>query len=75
MSGRGYVILRAGGPSQWIEVGTVDAASSARSAIRAYLDDEPVTGSAEFVAVPARSWRPVRAGVETTTRLVFEASS
>jgi hypothetical protein len=63
-----YVILRKIGSEeqaqpQWMEYGRAKAASST-AAIRecAGIDDQ---GAAEYVAVPARSWKPVKVTVET----------
>jgi len=56
----------------WLEVGS-EVTRSARSAITAHLGrdgDGPMNGS-EYVAVPARSWRPVTVKVETKTQLKF----
>lgn len=42
-------------------------ASSPRAAIRAALDGNDQEGG-EFVAVPARSWHPVKVAVETALK-------
>lgn len=52
----------------WRAVGKVEA-RSAESAIRALLNGRETFGS--FVAVPARSWKPVTVKVETKTALKF----
>lgn len=52
----------------WRAVGKVEARSS-ESAIRQLLDGKEAEGS--FVAVPARSWKPVTVKVETKTALKF----
>jgi hypothetical protein len=66
--GTTYVVLRKIGSEeqaqpQWMEYGRAHAASST-AAIRecAGIDDQ---GAAEYVAVPARSWKPVKVTVET----------
>ena len=46
-----------------------EEARSGPSAIRAYLNGSEEDG--EFVAVPARSWKPVTVKVETKTALRF----
>lgn len=69
-----YVVLRqemAGDPARgsWHEV-TSAAASSAEGAIRAVvgkLTEKDQAGT--FVAVPARSWKPVTVNPQTTIRL------
>lgn len=62
-----YVIL---GHSEegWKELGTVDA-RSAQAAVRELLDGSDKGG--EYVAVPARSFKPVTVKVETKRSLRF----
>lgn len=52
----------------WQKIAAVEA-RSASSAIREALGGEEHEG--EYVAVPARSWRPVKVSVETKTQLRF----
>ena len=70
-----YVVLKAEHPNpmHWEPLGNVKARSAA-SAIRKHVDeDEQIKGDGGglFVAVPARSWKPVRVAVETKTSLKF----
>lgn len=69
----GYVILRKG-EAGWENIGTVEA-RSARSAVRERLNGSAQSsahyGDGEYVAVPARSWAPVRVKSETHTELKF----
>jgi hypothetical protein len=67
-----YVILEhtaTEGSNVWIPSGEVDAVS-ASAAIKKALDGHNEGG--EFVAVPARSWKPVTVAVETKTSLKFQ---
>ena len=72
-----YVILTNtddGGP-RWQEIARVSARSTA-SAIRRMVDGEengllPEDSGGVYVAVPARSWKPVTVKVETKTALKF----
>jgi hypothetical protein len=69
-----YVILEvqepeANGLHLWQEAARVDARSAA-AAIRSALSGENGTPG-EFVAVPARSWKPVKVSVETKSTLKF----
>jgi hypothetical protein len=73
-----YVVFRKGSEDElWAESARYQARSSA-SAIRQHLEGAPsVDGKASgreagvFVAVPARSWKPVTVKVETKTQLKF----
>lgn len=65
---REYTVLSQGVGGLWAEVG-VAAASSSRAAILAVATTAPgedLVGT--FVAVPARSWRPLTRKVETVTK-------
>jgi hypothetical protein len=68
-----YMILRSAedGSYNWAEMG-VQAARSAPAALKAMAEkvgaDVPRD---KFVAVPARSWKPVTVKVETKTALRF----
>ena len=57
-------------PGAWTEW-TRMPARSAQSAIRQMLERSPESQTGQFVAVPARSWRPVTVKVETKTALKF----
>lgn len=69
-----YVILKqdpeTGSGSRWIEWGTEEASSSAR-AIKAVADD---AGGGVYIAVPARSWRPLTVKVEQKTSVTVTAA-
>lgn len=65
-----YIILRTEG-DRWYEVANFSA-RSALSAIREAVDADPNGASgSSYVAVPARSWKPVTVKVETKTALKF----
>ena len=72
--GTTYVILRhvdAANP-YWQEHGPRQQAVSAEAAIRKAITaatTPPYPEDASFVAVPARSWKPLTVTVETTTRV------
>jgi hypothetical protein len=63
-----YLVLRLSkaATDAWVPLGVVEA-SSAKAAIRSYLDASK-DGSGEFVAVPDRSWQPVKVQVETALK-------
>ena len=73
-----YIVFRRSTEdSKWQETAKYEA-RSADSAIRQHLEGKPsVDGNATareggvFVAVPARSWKPVTVKVETKTALKF----
>ena len=68
-------ILRGDPQGAWFAAKEIIAASSAEAAVRKYaaigmLEPGGVTVEPRrFVAVPARSWRPVTVGVEVQTHL------
>ncbi len=66
-SGTAYLVLSSAGNKGWVEQTTVDARSNTE-AIRKFLGgaSEP---DGTYVAVPARSWKPVVVKVETSTKL------
>lgn len=64
-----YLILAKTEDGSWVEGRTVPA-RGAKAAIRTFLDGSKLE-SALFVAVPARSWKPVTVKVETKTALKF----
>ena len=62
-----YLLLERTKDGFWSEVSGTTKASSAKAAIRKALSGE--NGSAgEFVAIPARSWQPVKVAVETALK-------
>jgi hypothetical protein len=70
----GYRVLQQDG-NNWRDVGTVAAANS-DAAIRAHTakvadDGTTLDGSGVFVAIPARSWKPVTVKTETKTVLTI----
>lgn len=68
-----YVVFENNGDGQgWTEYGRAKA-SGTRAAIRAALNgDKAHNGS--YVAVPTRSWQPVKATTRVQTTVVLEAS-
>jgi hypothetical protein len=75
-AGGGYVVLRQAPAGHWNEVKATKTAKSADAAIRQVvgtLNDADQSGT--FVAVPSRSWRPVRITPVTTTSLLVEEAS
>lgn len=56
-----YVVLVGAPESGWVETNRVDAAS-AEAAIRRTAD---LQGEGKYVAIPARSWKPISVSVET----------
>jgi hypothetical protein len=66
-----YVVLTKHEDS-WAQVGKDRVlAASARAAISETLKSRPASVEGEFVAVPARSWRPLKVKIETQQRLTF----
>lgn len=61
-----YVVLRRNEAGYWSKVGE-GTARSARVAVQQAVDAELEQG--EYVAVPARSWRPVSVTVQTETKI------
>lgn len=55
----------------WREVGTFDARTG-EQAIKQYVERTKADGV--FVAIPARSWTPVKVAVKTETRLEVSAA-
>lgn len=70
-----YVVLKASASASgsWAHIGpdTVRA-NSAADAIRKTLATRPDDAAGRFVAVPARSWKPVTVRAETQTVLRLE---
>lgn len=73
MAATTYIVLRrdddGGGIAvdRWEALETRETASSAEAAIRQALKDTPATAHGRYVAVPARSWKPVTVTTETHT--------
>lgn len=66
-----YLVLHKTGENIWTQFTAINA-RSARSAISQALEgDENTYKEGTFIAVPARSWRPVSVKVETKTALKF----
>lgn len=73
-----YLVLRNGPADSWKSEATVEA-RTAEEAIRraitpAKTDPDTLTAHephGTFVAVPARSWKPVKVQTETKTRITF----
>lgn len=63
-----YMVLKRNGEESWVTAKLAPSARSARSAIKAVVDQD---GPGEYVAVPYRSWKPVTVKVETKTALTF----
>lgn len=64
-----YMVLQQNAEGDWIEMGEHHA-SSAEAAIREAAAN--VRDSRVHVAVPVRSWKPVRVTVETVSRVKLE---
>jgi hypothetical protein len=70
-AGTEYVILeRIAGSGDWSEVVRTHSRTS-EGAVRKYLDTAD-DRSGTFVAIPARSWKPVTVRAQTVTTLKFE---
>lgn len=72
-----YIVLRAASVSQgddtsagWLDVATIDA-NSGTAAIRHMAKKSDITGGT-YVAVPARSFKPVTVKAETVVTLKIE---
>lgn len=61
-----YIVLARNNDGCWIEGPTVEA-TSAEAAIRAAIDGTDQQQA--YVAVPARSWKPLAVSVETIKRV------
>lgn len=73
-TGTDYVILKVvHGDAQHDLYGEVGRrmAASAEQAIRQFVEGRP-DNEGLYVAVPARSWKPVKVATKTETRLVLE---
>jgi hypothetical protein len=73
-----YIVLGGGGGGVWQELGTV-VAYSPENAIRTRLEQLADIGNVDvggyFVAVAARSWRPLKAKIETQTVFRFDSEA
>lgn len=62
------------GENLWQHVGEVEA-RSAEAAIRKHAEKTAGTNARVFVAIPARSFQPVKVTPKTVTTLAIEATS
>lgn len=70
----GYIVFRQE-DGAWQQVNT-SSEKSAGAAIRGVVAKLAVSDqSGSFVAIPARSWQPVKVTAKTETKLVVEAAS
>jgi hypothetical protein len=58
-------------PETWERVGSFKAASSEQARRQASRQGDGYDEKGTYVAVPARSWRPLRPKVTTVTRVTF----
>ena len=66
-----YIVLTKHGEDGWAQIGKDKVtAASARAAISEMLKTRPAI-EGEFVAIPLRSWHPLKVTVETQHRLKF----
>lgn len=72
--GTDYVVLEESDESNngWYVIEHVKGVSSAGAAIQKALDNVPEPETGRFVAVPVRSWKPVKVSVETVSRVKLE---
>lgn len=70
-TGTEYLVLAKDSASFWREAKLVTA-RSAEEAVRRVASDPSAEKPSALVAVPVRSWRPVKVRVETQTRLILE---
>jgi hypothetical protein len=61
-----------GAQNRWLEVGKVSA-RSAEAAVKAYAEKSKASQTVTLVAVPSRSWVPMRVAVKTETKLEVSA--
>lgn len=70
-----YLVLRRTGSHEdanWAPMNSVEARSHAEAIRKAVAPkEEQPAATGEFVAVPARSWKPVTVKVETQTKVTF----
>ncbi len=67
-----YVVLyTTASATGWVEHKRVEA-RSAEAAVRAAIGEKIPDGAASFVAVPGRSWKPVKVTPKIETTLVIE---
>ena len=70
--GTEYVIIEASpADKSWKERGKV-IATSAHAAIRSHADHPAAKDATTFIAIPARSWKPVKVTPQTVTTLKLE---
>lgn len=68
-----YVVLVQVDDDGWREDPTKVEAASATAAVKRYIADHSHSGAASFVAVPARSWQPLKQQTTTKTITTLEA--
>jgi hypothetical protein len=66
-----YIVLHLDGDGAWRSYDDVKASSPA-AAIRIAVNEAPPLVATTYVAVPARSWKPVTVTTETRTVLKLE---
>lgn len=66
-----YVVLAKVDDDGWREIGSFKAVGS-NAAIKAHLATGPSGAYTALVAVPARSWQPVKPKTETVTKTSLE---
>lgn len=67
-----YVVLVKSSDTGWLEAGTFRVVGST-AAIKAFLARDKPKDVVGLVAVPARSWQPVKPKTETVTKTTLEA--
>jgi hypothetical protein len=71
-----YVVLVQVDDDGWREAPDTVEAASATAAVKRYLaDNESARSAAAYVAVPARSWQPLKQQTTTKTITTLEAMS
>lgn len=70
-----YIVLRFNeSTDEWMEHGDRVNSMSAQGAIRSFLTSRPGEGSGTHLAVPARSWKPVKVSAVQQTVLTLDAA-
>lgn len=67
-----YVVLVQVDDDGWREAPEKVEAASATAAVKRYLADNPTSRAGGYVAVPARSWQPLRQQTKTITTTTLE---
>lgn len=68
-----YVVLEQTELGQWVEQKERVTAAGSTAALKKHLDAGRGTKASALVAVPARSWQPVKPKTETVTKTTLEA--